>query len=233
MQNATILVVEDDANILKASCKALKLEGYDVLAAKSLSAGHSLMECEAPDLIVLDVLLPDGNGLDYCEELRGKSDVPILFLSALNTSRDIVAGLQAGGDFYLPKPYDMDVFLAQVNAMLRRGKSTPHENGSLCFGELMLDTVSRCGFLNGRDLLLKPKEFALLEVLIRQNSRPINAHELYKHVWGRNAAGDVRTVWVHISALRSKLGNPKETGSPWLLCSRNNGYYLSLEESEE
>lgn len=163
--------MEDDADILKTNSKGLGLAGYHVLMASTLSAGCDFMERETPDLIVQDVLLPDGNGLTYCEELRSKSNVPILFLSSLSTSEDIVAGLRAGGDCYFPKPYGMDVFLAEVDAMLRRSKSMTHKDETLYFGELKLDTVSRRALLGEKDLLLKPREFALLAVLVKEKGR--------------------------------------------------------------
>ncbi len=230
MSNTTILIVENDPVILKTTRNALKQDGYRVLEANTLTESRSLMERETPNLIILDILLPDGNGLNYCAELRNKSGVPILLLSEFNTKRDIVAGLYAGGDYYLPKPYDMEFLLAQVEAILRRERLNTHKNAFLCIGALELDTISRRAYLNGQDLMLKPKEFIMLEVLVRQKGDPLNAQELYERVWGLNAVDDVRTIWVHISAIRRKLGDPEETGSPWLLTRKNKGYYLALEE---
>ncbi len=198
----TILLIEDDPVILKTNCKALELQGYSVLCAGTLARGHTLLERNSPNLIVLDILLPDGSGLDYCEELRNKSSVPILFLSALGTSKDVVAGLQAGGNCYLSKPYDMDVLLAQVEAMLRHGN---HADSALIFGELTLDMISRRASVDGRDLLARPREFALLEVLVRNRGCFVNQKELYQAVWGMDSAEDTRTVKEHISRLRRKL----------------------------
>lgn len=232
MNKAAVLIIEDDPVILKTNCKALEMQGYVVLSADTLAKGRSIAIKEAPDLIILDVLLPDGNGLDYCGELRMTSDIPILFLSALGTSDFVIAGLQAGGDDYISKPYDMEVFLAKVEAILRRCNRTGEFEGSesLQLGSLRLDTCARRAYLNEQDLLLKPREFVILEVLIKQKGVPITAAELYKRVWALDNSGDVRTVWVHISTLRSKLGDPLRTGGLQLLSHRNSGYFLSLEE---
>lgn len=200
----TILLIEDDAVILKTNCRALELQGYHVLCAKTLARGHALLKQNNPNMIVLDILLPDGNGLNYCEELRCNSNVPILFLSALDTNRDVVAGLKAGGNCYLAKPYDMDVFLAQVEAMLRYGN---HSNSTLFFGELTLDMISRRVNANGKDLLLRPKEFALLEVLVKNKGCFLLQDELYHFVWGLNSSIDTQTAAVkeHICRLRRNL----------------------------
>ena len=206
MKKATVLIVEDDHDILSANRAALELEGYDVLAADTLSKGRSAVKELSPDLIILDILLPDGNGLSYCEELRGKSDIRILFLSALNTREDVLAGLRAGGDDYISKPYDMDELLLRVEALLRRGKLIGQVEPPLRLGGLELDFVSHRALIYGRDILLKPKEFALLSVLARESVRTFPAAELYRMVWGMDMAGDARTVKEHISRIRSKLG---------------------------
>ena len=212
MNKATILLVEDDRDIMRANRSALELEGYPVKEAGTLREGRELVEMKAPDLIVLDITLPDGNGLEYCRELRGKSGVRILFLSALNTKADLIAGLRAGGDDYITKPYLMDELIARIEALLRRGKLTSAEGSEstamsgMRLGAVDLNFMSRRASLHGSDMLLKPKEFSLLEVLAHNEGRYITAGELYEKVWGLNTAGDVRTVHAHIYSLRRKLG---------------------------
>lgn len=223
MKKATILIVEDDRDILNANRAALELERYDVLTADTLSKGRSVVKEHSPDLIILDILLPDGNGLSYCEELRGKSGVRILFLSALNTMEDVLAGLRAGGDDYISKPYDMDELLLRVEALLRRGKLVGQDEPPLRLGELELDFLSHRAMLRGRDILLKPKEFALLAALVCEPERLFAAAELYKMVWGMDMAGDARTVKEHISRIRSKLGD--ESGLS-IISKRGKGYCL-------
>lgn len=225
MKKANILIVEDDSDILSANRAALELEGYDVLAVDTLSKGRSVVEEHSPDLIVLDILLPDGNGLSYCEELRGKSGIRILFLSALNTRENVLAGLRAGGDDYISKPYDMDELLLRVEALLRRGKLIGREEPPLRLGGLELDFISHRALLGGRDILLKPKEFALLAALAYEPGRPYSATELYKKVWGMDMAGDAHAVKEHISRIRSKLG--KESGLS-IVSERGKGYCLQV-----
>lgn len=223
MKKATILIVEDDRDILNANRAALELEGYDVLTADTLSKGRSAAEELSPDLIILDILLPDGNGLSYCEELRGKSGIRILFLSALNTREDVLAGLRAGGDDYISKPYDMDELLLRVETLLRRGKLIGQEEPPLRLGGLELDFVSHRALLCGQDILLKPKEFSLLAVLAREPGRTLPVAELYKRVWGMDMVDDPHTVKEHISRIRSKLGKECEL---LIVSERGKGYRL-------
>jgi DNA-binding response OmpR family regulator len=228
MKKATILIVEDDHDILSANRAALELEGYDVLIADTLSKGLSVAEELSPDLIILDILLPDGNSLNYCEEFRGISGVRILFLSALNTKEDVLAGLRAGGDDYISKPYNMDELLLRVEALLRRGKLIGQEESLLRLGDLELDFLSHRALLRGMDILLKPKEFALLAALAREPGKTLPAAKLYKKVWGMDMAGDVRTVKEHISRIRSKLGKESEFS---VLSERGKGYRLQSSET--
>ncbi len=227
MKKATILVVEDDNDILSANRAALELEGYDVLSADTLAKGRTVAEEFSPDLIILDILLPDGNGLSYCEELRGKNGIRIIFLSALNTKSDVLAGLRAGGDDYIAKPYDMDELLLRVEALLRRGKLIGQEETPLRLGGLELDFIARRALLYDRDILLKPKEFALLDVLVREPGRPVPSAQLYEKVWGMGMAGDVRTVKEHISRIRSKLGCDSGLS---IVSERGKGYRLCVSQ---
>lgn len=223
MNDTTILIIEDDYDIRSANCSALELEGYQVMEADTLSKGRQIVEEAKPDLIILDILLPDGNGLQYCEELRGKSGIRILFLSALNTKSDLLAGLRAGGDDYMSKPYDMDELLLRVEALLRRGKFIGIDDPEIQLYGLEMNYISRHALLNGRNLLLKPKEFALLEVLVRSRGRTVPVEALYESVWDMNPAGDVRTVKEHISRIRGKLG---ENSRLTIVSERGKGYIL-------
>ena len=223
MKDTTILIIEDDYDIRSANRAALELEGYQTLEADTLSKGRKIVEESQPELIILDILLPDGNGLQYCKELRGKSDIRILFLSALNAKSDLLAGLMAGGDDYMAKPYDMDELLLRVEALLRRGKLIGKDEPAIPLYGLEMNFVSRRALLNERDLHLKPKEFALLEILVRSQGRTVPAEELYQNVWDMNATGDVRTVKEHISRIRSKLG---ENSTLTIVSERGKGYRL-------
>jgi DNA-binding response OmpR family regulator len=225
MSKETVLIVEDDLNILRANTAALELEGYRVHTAVTLDEARSVSKAYPPDLILLDVLLPDGNGLDYCGELRGESGVRILFLSALGTKADVLAGLRAGGDDYIAKPYDMDELILRVKALLRRGRMLGRAEPPLTLGKLTLDRTSRRAFLSGRDILLKPKEFAVLSLLAESRGRTVPAKELYEKVWGMRLIGDMRTVKEHISRIRGKLG--KES-AVYIVSERGKGYRLEF-----
>lgn len=199
----TILLVEDNPDIIKINRTALDMSGYRVLVAGTLEQGRGLLEQEHPDLIILDILLPDGSGLSFCEEVRKTSGMPILFLSALGENRDIVNGLLRGGDDYLPKPYDLDVLLARVEALLRRTG-----NGAetiVTRGALTMDTVSQCVMVNGIDILLTPKEFAILLYLVQNEGHEVQTELLYKAAWRRPMANDTRAVKTAVSRLRKKI----------------------------
>ncbi|SDN97581.1 response regulator transcription factor [Acetanaerobacterium elongatum] len=223
MKKAVILIVEDDYNIRTAGRLALELEGYSILEAETLAKGRAAAEALKPDLIILDILLPDGNGLQYCEELRGKNDVRILFLSALNTKTDVLAGLRAGGDDYISKPFDMDELLLRVEALLRRGRLIGTEDPPQKLCGLELYPCSSRAILNGQDLLLTPKEFALISILVRNCGSSVTASELYEKVWGMDMIGDAHTVKEHISRIRSKLGMNSDIV---IVSERSKGYRL-------
>lgn len=201
--NKTILLVEDNPDITKINGMALTMKGYRVLEAGTIKQGRELLEQENPSLIILDILLPDGNGLSFCEEVREKNSLPILFLSALGENRDIVKGLLRGGDDYLPKPYDLEVLLARVDTLLRRAGSQVVT--TIARGNLTLDTVSQFALVNGKDILLTPKEFAILLHLVRNEGREVQAERLYQAAWRQPMAKDDRAVKTAISRLRKKI----------------------------
>ena len=206
MTGASILLVEDEFDVMNGNRIALELEGYRVLEADTLAKGRELVEREHPDLIVLDILLPDGNGLAYCQELRGKSGVRILFLSALNTKEDAIAGLRMGGDDYIAKPYLMDELLIRIETLLRRGKLIGTAEAPLRIGALEISSMPRMVRLNGQNLQFTPTELILLETLLRKRDQYIRTRELYERVWGMEAI-DTRPIKQHIRNMRSKLGD--------------------------
>lgn len=216
MIKASILLVEDDPDVMRANRIALELEGYTVLEAGTLAKGREIVQRENPDLIVLDILLPDGNGLEYCRELRGENGVRILLLSALDTKADAIAGLRAGGDDYIAKPYLTDELLTRVETLLRRRLGGTDEP-PLRIGALEIRFTSHRARLDGKDLILRPMEYALLEYLARRMDRYVTAEELYEKLWDMDGLGDTDTVTVHISKLRKKLGKdaPVVIESEW------------------
>ena len=198
----TILLVEDNPHIMAINAEVLSGEDYRVLQAMDGKTCMALLKENNVDLIVLDIMLPDADGLALCGRIKAEYDVPILFLSALGENAQIIEGLRAGGDDYLPKPYDIGVLLARIEARLRadrRGKRV------LSFGALRLDTVSMLGYAGERDLLLTQKEYLLLLTLMQNGDRLIGKDELYETVWGVSPGGDHSALYTAVSRLNKKL----------------------------
>lgn len=198
----TILLVEDNPHIMAINAEVLSGEDYRVLQAMDGKTCMALLKENNVDLIVLDIMLPDADGLALCGRIKAEYDVPILFLSALGENAQIIEGLRAGGDDYLPKPYDIGVLLARIEARLRadrRGKRV------LSFGALRLDTVSMLGYAGERDLLLTQKEYLLLLTLMQNGDRLIGKDELYETVWGASPGGDHSALYTAVSRLNKKL----------------------------
>ena len=156
------------------------------------------------DLVVLDIMLPDGDGVELCRELKEQYHVPILFLSALGESRDVVEGLRAGGDDYLAKPYDLEVLAARIEARLRQERA---RSRYISYGSLRLDVFSGCGYLGDTDLQLTQKEFAALLLLVRSAEKTVSKQEVLMEVWNTNVEDDSRALWTLISRLRRKLNS--------------------------
>lgn len=219
MSKNLILLIEDDPDIASANRIMLELEGYSVIEARTLKKGKELVENASPDLVVMDIMLPDGNSLDYCRELRGKSGVRILFLSALGTKEDIVEGLRAGGDDYLAKPYIMDELILRIQSLMRRGNMEQEEMNPK---GLTFNSLSNQAFYDGKDLMLKPKEYAVLELLNKNRDYYLSAEEIYSAVWNIDGGEDLSTVHNHIYSLRKKL-----TGTGYSIeLKRGRGYQL-------
>ncbi len=218
---AVLLLVEDNREIMNINATALKMRGYEVLGAKNLKAGRELLAENDVDLIVLDILLPDGSGLDLCRELKQTRNTPILLLSALSTNDNIIEGLRTGGDDYLPKPYDVDVLLARIEALLRRAGSVPE---TLTLGPLTLDIVSGIAYLDRENLLLTQKEFAVLFLLVKNVERVVDKEDIFSAVWGQTTNDDRTALWTVISRLKKKL-QPAQTGITISL-RRPKGYIL-------
>ena len=223
MEPPHILLVEDMTKILNYNRMALEKRGYRVTAVRTLSEARKRIEDAPPDLAVVDILLPDGSGLDLCRQLR-HSDAPILLLTSLGDSDQIVRGLQAGGDDYIIKPYKIEELIARIEAQLRRVHWLLQAEVETHAGRLVLNARMQRAFLGGHDLLLKPKEFLLLSTLLRNRGRTMSAEELYSEIWGQAPNVALRTVFVNISSLRIKLR--KNAGEcPSIVIERSNGGY--------
>jgi len=216
-----ILMVEDDKNILFANKIILKRRGYNVQLAQTLAQAREQMKEVEPDVIVLDIMLPDGNGLDFLAEIRRENEIPILLLTTLGATEDVVNGLAAGGDDYLAKPYDNAVLVGRIEALLRRAKKVP---GQLAVGNISLDTASKKVFVSGEDLDVNIKEFSLLEQFVQYPERVMSAESLYEKVWGQDMLGDENAIRVRLSSLRKKL---EESGADHTVTAiRGKGYFL-------
>lgn len=200
MSEHTILMVEDNPDVMNINRIAFTRRGYNVLEAKTVAEGIAALRDNRVDVIVLDVMLPDGNGIDFCREARGITGAPVLFLTAKGESADELMGFDAGGDDYISKPYNLDILLARVDALLRRSGKT-----MFTLAGLRVDFTSRRAYVNGIDALLKTKEFSILETLVNNRGSYMNAQELYDTVWAMNPADGLSTVRTHIYQLRGKL----------------------------
>ncbi len=186
--------------------RSLEAEGYDVAVAADGGAALVELERSAPDLILLDVTMPGLDGLGVARRVRGKGDpVPILLLTARDGIPDRVAGLDAGADDYLVKPFATDELLARVRALLRRGRAA---GDLLSAGDITLDVRGRAASRAGRDLELTPREADLLELLLRNVRAVVSRDQALAHVWGGDGAATANAVDRYVAYLRHKLGDP-------------------------
>jgi DNA-binding response OmpR family regulator len=199
-----VLIVEDDATIREALALNLRAEGYAVSVASDGEAGLAAARSERPDLVVLDVMLPELDGLSVCRILRRESRVPIILLTARGTEMDKIIGLETGADDYIVKPFSLGEFLARARAALRRG-ATAAPAQELASGDLRLDLQGRRAYLRDGELALTPREFDLLLTLMRNPGVVLTRDLLLSKVWGDHYPGETRTVDVHISWLRKKI----------------------------
>lgn len=199
-----ILIVEDDATVRETLALNLQAEGYEVHSATDGEAGLALARETKPDLIVLDIMLPKLDGLTVCRILRRQSQVPIIMLTARGLETDKIVGLESGADDYIVKPFSLGEFLARVRAALRRGQSEIAKS-ELVSGDLRVDLLSRRAYLGQKELVLAPREFDLLAVLMRHTGAVLTRDMLLARVWGDDYLGDTRTVDVHIRWLRQKI----------------------------
>ncbi|RMF00752.1 MAG: DNA-binding response regulator [Chloroflexi bacterium] len=199
-----ILVVEDDQTLLQTLAYNLNKEGYIAITAADGPAGLELARAKLPDLIILDVMLPELDGLSVCRILRREMEVPIIMLTARSSEVDKIIGLDSGADDYITKPFSLGEFLARIRAALRR-QPKPAAPKILQSDDLRLDLVSRKAFKAGQELNLSYKEFDLLAELMRNQGVVLSRDLLLTKVWGYDYYGESRTVDVHIRWLREKI----------------------------
>jgi two-component system response regulator RegX3 len=208
-----VLVVEDERSILAPFVRALERGGFEPVVAVTAAEALALARALAPDVILLDLSLPDGDGRDVCRELRRESDVPIIMLTARGTETDRIVGLELGADDYVVKPFAAGEVMARIRAVLRRyhgGSPPPAAAGSpatITLGELRIDVQARRAWLRDAELTLARKEFDLLERLARDAGSVVTREALMSDVWDENWFGSTKTLDVHIAWLRKKLGD--------------------------
>jgi len=213
----TILVVEDEASIASFVSLYLKNAGYDVRAVTTGSAALTHVAAEAPALIILDLMLPDIDGIEICRRVRKTSDVPILMLTARDEDVDKIIGLEVGADDYLTKPFNPRELVARVKSILRRAVPDRRESESkqIKHGDLEIDAGRREARVAGTEVQLAPKEFDLLWELLDHKGLVLTRDQLLERVWGYTFAGDTRTVDVHVRQLRRKLGEASPIVTVW------------------
>ncbi len=214
-----ILIVEDERNIASFVAMYLKNARYQVEIARD--GGEALQKAEntKPDLVVLDLMLPDVDGLEVCRQIRAGSDVPILMLTARDDDIDKIVGLEVGADDYLTKPFNPRELVARIKSIMRRSatsaKSSRPVEAVMEHGDLKIDAGRREVTVKGEHVQLAPKEFDLLWELLDHRGLVLTRDQLLERVWGYTFAGDTRTVDVHVRQLRRKLGDGCPVATVW------------------
>jgi DNA-binding response OmpR family regulator len=213
----TVLVVEDEASIASFVALYLKNAGYAVQTAATGGDALAKAESEQPALIVLDLMLPDIDGVEVCRRIRQRSDVPILMLTARDEDVDKIIGLEVGADDYLTKPFNPRELVARVKSILRRAAPERRqlESAQIRHGDLLIDAGRREVKVGETEVQLAPKEFDLLWELLDHRGLVLTRDQLLERVWGYTFAGDTRTVDVHVRQLRRKLGDASPIVTVW------------------
>jgi two-component system phosphate regulon response regulator PhoB len=206
-----ILIIEDEPDIRKTLEYNISREGYDVVSASSLLEAKSQIESDSFSLILLDLMLPDGSGLDLCREIKSdkeKSSIPIIILTAKDDEVDKVVGFELGADDYVTKPFSVRELILRMKAVLKRGeKKSDNVEVQRQFGQLSIDTESHEVFVDNNEITLTALEFKLLCQLVDRRGRVQSRDQLLSDVWGYSAEVTTRTVDTHIKRLREKLGS--------------------------
>ncbi len=226
-----ILIIEDNPDLAFGLRSNLEIEGYDVSIASTGAAGLEQARSQQPDLLILDVMLPEMDGFEVLQNFREtNSSTPVLMLTARGDELDKVRGLRSGADDYVTKPFGLMELLARIEALLRRGRSgsgPDQENSTIRLRDIEIDLGARTVHKDGQAVELAPKEFDLLVALIRQDGAIISRTDLMKAVWGHSAAVVSRTVDTHIAELRRKLDDCSAS-SPLIVTVRKAGYRIDV-----
>ncbi len=215
MVNKTrVLVIDDDVNICELIRLYLEKDGYEVMTVYNGKKGLECFSDFAPNLVVLDIMLPGADGWQVCREIRKISNIPIIMLTAKGETFDKVLGLELGADDYMVKPFEPKELVARVKAVLRRYEHKDFDSQEVVYPNLVVNRTNYSVKMNGKDLDLPPKELELLFFLASNPNKVFTREQLLEHVWGFDFYGDSRTVDVHIKRLREKIELP---GQIWQL----------------
>lgn len=199
-----ILIVDDEKMMTDLLSNHLRDCGYDTFVANNSSEAAALLQ-KLPDLIILDINMPDTNGLELCKNIRNHTTCPILFVTARITEQDKINGFQYGGDDYITKPFSLNELTARVAAHLRRDERGKNKPNILTSNELLVNLSERTVFYNGTEIPFSKREFELIEFLITNANQVFDRERIYERVWGYEAEGDSGVVKEHIRKIRSKL----------------------------
>ncbi|HWT27384.1 MAG TPA: response regulator transcription factor [Mobilitalea sp.] len=223
----TILIIEDDRNLNKGICLRLEKEGYRVYKAFGVEEAASLFQRGNVDLVISDITLEDGNGMDFCREIRRKSKVYILFLTAMNQEIDIVNGYDIGADDYITKPFSLMVLTSKVNALMRRLENK--EKSEIVSGDIRISLQNMKVYQSGQELSLSKKELQILLFFMENAKKIVSKEQLLEHIWDNDGQFvDENTISVNISRLRSKL-----KGEDYIQNVRGMGYLWIKESIKE
>lgn len=229
MAREKILVVDDESDIRDIIVRYLTKEFYTVMVADNGQLALELIETKNPDLVILDIVLPDTDGFSICPQIRGLTSCPILFLSCKDDEVDKILGLSLGGDDYITKPFSPRELVARIKSHLRRNQiisSNSSYSNLIEFDNLVIDLDGYQVKIDEQSIPLPAKEFKILSILAQSPNRIFSSDQLYDLVWNENSIGDTRTVLVHISNLRKKIerdpSNPK-----YIVTVRGVGYKFS------
>lgn len=222
-----VYVLEDDENIKEIEIFALKNSGYEVKGYTTVKDFYEALKDTVPSLIILDIMLPDEDGIEVLKELRSKPDtkkIPVIMLTARTTEMDKVKGLESGADDYITKPFGVMEFVARVKAVLRRSQQT--DEMFLCLGPISIDNDKRVAYIKDKPCNLTYKEFELLKFMISNAGIVLTRENIMNRIWGTEYVGETRTVDMHVKTLRKKLGKFGDM----IKTVRNVGYKIEEED---
>ena len=219
-----VLVIEDEESFRDALQFMLSREGFDVVLAADGAEGIKQFDAKNPDIVLLDLMLPEVSGTEVCKNIRTKSNTPVIMLTAKDTEIDKVLGLELGADDYVTKPFSTRELLARIKAVLRRGSDLDLESvGAVEGGPIRMDVDRHALTVNGEPVSMPLKEFELLEFLMRNSGRVLTRGQLMDRIWGSDYVGDGKTLDVHVKRIRSKI-EPDPANPVYLTTVRGLGY---------